>query len=330
MNFPGGFTRNRLAASASGAQDAPASVSGSRTWRERTGTINQDMARALLEDPRLLTIDPAALGVALMVQAYERVGRPIPLDPAVASRLLGLSKVRLERAVRVLSATTPPLLVTKDGCLSCTPFGAPVDPDLSQRRSLSARKRWSEIDVQTSRPSVSAGTEELESIPALSIHPAAMFEPASPLLPKGVPPCPYDQIREAFNSRCTSLAQTHGANTWSAGRRSAVANRWSEHPDIAFWEGVFDRVEASNFLTGRERRGDRNWKAGFDWIFKPANLTKIIEGNYDNFGLARRSLWHQGGSAAPRSYGDSVIDESAAFLQGAPSVLVASGGAVPA
>lgn len=40
----------------------------------------------------------------------------------------------------------------------------------------------------------------------------------------------------------------------------------------------FERVERSDFLTGRKT----NWRAGFDWIMKAANLWKIIEGNYDN------------------------------------------------
>ena len=34
----------------------------------------------------------------------------------------------------------------------------------------------------------------------------------------------------------------------------------------------------SDFLSGRAK----SFKAGFDWIFKPANLQKILEGNYDN------------------------------------------------
>ena len=39
------------------------------------------------------------------------------------------------------------------------------------------------------------------------------------------------------------------------------------------------KAEASDFLTGR----NGGWGGcGFDWILKPANLSKILEGNYDN------------------------------------------------
>ena len=42
---------------------------------------------------------------------------------------------------------------------------------------------------------------------------------------------------------------------------------------------VFERVEKSDFLSGRAGK----WQGcSFDWILKPGNWQKIIEGNYDN------------------------------------------------
>ena len=46
-------------------------------------------------------------------------------------------------------------------------------------------------------------------------------------------------------------------------------------------DGVLDffrRVEASDFLAGREK----DWRADYDWVTKPEHVTKILEGNYDN------------------------------------------------
>ena len=40
---------------------------------------------------------------------------------------------------------------------------------------------------------------------------------------------------------------------------------------------VFDLVLNSPFLLGEN---NRNWRADFDWIFKPSNFVKILEGNY--------------------------------------------------
>ena len=49
--------------------------------------------------------------------------------------------------------------------------------------------------------------------------------------------------------------------------------------DLSEFEKVFRKVEESDFLTGRV--GDWN-SCGFDWVMKPANWVKILEGNYDN------------------------------------------------
>ena len=44
------------------------------------------------------------------------------------------------------------------------------------------------------------------------------------------------------------------------------------------WQSFFDMINASDFLCGRKTK----WKASFDWCLKPANLVKILEGNYNN------------------------------------------------
>ena len=45
------------------------------------------------------------------------------------------------------------------------------------------------------------------------------------------------------------------------------------------WEHFCRRVVGSNFLTGA---GPQGWIADFDWVIKPANFVKIMEGKYDN------------------------------------------------
>lgn len=60
-------------------------------------------------------------------------------------------------------------------------------------------------------------------------------------------------------------------------RRKAVKARIAEY-DKNTVVMVLQKVAASPFLLGNN---DRNWKCDFDWIFKAANFTKILEGNYD-------------------------------------------------
>lgn len=42
---------------------------------------------------------------------------------------------------------------------------------------------------------------------------------------------------------------------------------------------VVDKAAASDFLNGKNNRG---WVADFDWMMRPNNFPKVLEGNYDN------------------------------------------------
>lgn len=67
-------------------------------------------------------------------------------------------------------------------------------------------------------------------------------------------------------------------------RRRHLLARWREHPTMDWWQQYFERIEASDFLTGRSKRGDghENWIADFDFILKPTKRDSIMEGKYDN------------------------------------------------
>ncbi|KPU43014.1 bacteriophage replication protein O [Oxobacter pfennigii] len=87
---------------------------------------------------------------------------------------------------------------------------------------------------------------------------------------------PYTEIMDMFNRICTTLPQIKGI---TGNRKSSTRSRWKEHPDINFFKQLFETVDKSQFLSGRNDK----WKGCcFDWIMKPSNLQKIIEGNYDN------------------------------------------------
>jgi hypothetical protein len=49
--------------------------------------------------------------------------------------------------------------------------------------------------------------------------------------------------------------------------------------DIERWRSFVRRVIASSFLLGENKQG---FRATFDWVLCPRNVTKIIEGNYDD------------------------------------------------
>ena len=84
----------------------------------------------------------------------------------------------------------------------------------------------------------------------------------------------YSGIIEQFNSICEALPKVRDI---TEPRKKAINSAFKRLGNEGMTE-LFRKTAASDFLSGR--KGE--WKATFDWILKPANLTKIIEGNYDN------------------------------------------------
>lgn len=61
-------------------------------------------------------------------------------------------------------------------------------------------------------------------------------------------------------------------------RKIHIDAQLKKYPDIEHWQTCFEKVKASDFLTGRSGL----WKCGFDWVLNENNRTKVLEGNYDN------------------------------------------------
>lgn len=64
----------------------------------------------------------------------------------------------------------------------------------------------------------------------------------------------------------------------SKARKESVRARMREYGKKALFE-VIQKAAASDFLNGKSQRG---FLATFDWLFKPTNFPKVLEGNYDN------------------------------------------------
>ena len=84
-----------------------------------------------------------------------------------------------------------------------------------------------------------------------------------------------DEVVSQFNSICVSLNKVSGM---TEPRRKSVQSALQAVGQEKITE-LFRKAEASDFLTKRNSTG---WKAGFDWLMKPENYTKVLEGNYDN------------------------------------------------
>jgi len=95
---------------------------------------------------------------------------------------------------------------------------------------------------------------------------------------------PYQDICALWNSICVSLPKVQKL---SDSRRQKIRCRLDEFgvPAEQMTETarcLFERVQASDFLTGRQPN-KTGWTATFDWLFENgSNWVKVQEGNYDN------------------------------------------------
>ncbi len=85
--------------------------------------------------------------------------------------------------------------------------------------------------------------------------------------------CACDHAKDAWNETAERCGWPR-VQRFTPPRSKALEARLKEIGGLPEWQKMLAKMEASPFF--RER-----WTPGFDWILKPANLTKIIEGNYD-------------------------------------------------
>lgn len=83
------------------------------------------------------------------------------------------------------------------------------------------------------------------------------------------------QIADLFNSLCPSFPKVKFLSDSMISNISNLVERFPES-DIST---AFQKCEKSSFLKGNN---PRKWKASFDWIIKPQNFPKILNGNYDD------------------------------------------------
>ncbi len=87
---------------------------------------------------------------------------------------------------------------------------------------------------------------------------------------------PYQDFVDLFNASLGN--QLAMVKALSDPRKKAIKRLWTDQPNPQWWADFFGFIGKSDFLMGRA--GD--FQASFDWIVKPANFLKIVEGNYEN------------------------------------------------
>lgn len=121
------------------------------------------------------------------------------------------------------------------------------------------------------------GRECSDAKASLGEEPAQQGE----LLP--APNCPYSKIKDLYHEKCPSMPRVRMDTDT---RRELVRHRWRQFKgDLAAFEILFEKAEASDFLAGRAPPGNgrtRPFMADFDWLMQAKNMVKTLERKYDN------------------------------------------------
>ena len=87
----------------------------------------------------------------------------------------------------------------------------------------------------------------------------------------------YQEVIDMYNATCVSFPHL---SKLSDARKKAIKARLKTYT-LDEMQLMFQKAEASSFLKGKN---NRNWSATFDWMIKDANMSKILDGNYDDRG----------------------------------------------
>lgn len=103
------------------------------------------------------------------------------------------------------------------------------------------------------------------------------------------PQCPHKEIIALYHK---SLPELPELKVWNNNREALLRQRWNEAKErqtIDWWKEYFHTVKESDFLCGKIANKDgRPFLADFEWLIKPSNMPKVLEGRYKNNGVKQR------------------------------------------
>lgn len=97
-------------------------------------------------------------------------------------------------------------------------------------------------------------------------------------------PCPHNEIIDLYHELLPSLPRVA---EWNSERQKLLRARWREskkRQNLEWWRRYFSYVARCDFLVGnvQPHSGRQPFFANLEWLVRPNNLLKVIEGRYEN------------------------------------------------
>ena len=118
----------------------------------------------------------------------------------------------------------------------------------------------------------------------------------------------YQGVLDAYHECCPSFPVVIKLTET---RKRAIKARLKDY-GLDEIKRAFSLAGQSDFL-----KGSSGWQASFDWLMKPANMTKVLEGNYTNraspAGGKNKSMWGEDDFVAKVIRGETSLAEEGWF-----------------
>ena len=157
-----------------------------------------------------------------------------------------------------------------------------------------AAKRWAKpTDGEANSPPIATPIATINHKPITNNQENTYICPPTgePEAKDGLPTCEHKAVVELYHQHLPTLRRVE---VWNAARQGYLRQRWREvaaelaqekqidTQDVLNWWGeFFQHIGKSKFLTGRIQHKDgRAFSADLEWILRPSNFAKIVEGKY--------------------------------------------------
>ena len=135
-------------------------------------------------------------------------------------------------------------------------------------------------EPKTVQPSDTPGTAHLSQPAPAGVQDSGRVN--HKVCPPRAPDCPHQAIVDLYHESLPTLTRHV---VWNETRRKNLQARWREsakRQTLDWWKTFFAHVAASDFLMGRtqSRDGRTPFQADLEWLTKPGNFAKVVEGKY--------------------------------------------------
>ena len=160
------------------------------------------------------------------------------------------------------------------------------------------RQKVSTVDQSRPRSTQAEAEAEAEAVKSKALRDADASlagRPEAGNAQTAVPPCPHERIVELYHEALPMLSRVVD---WTPKRRAYLQAAWrqqakpngtisgytTQEKGLVWWREFFEYVARSKFLTGQAgaKGRDTPFRANLEWLIRPSNFVKVLEGNYES------------------------------------------------